>query len=57
MSIAFTPSSAAAIAVSEGIHAPDGKLWAEKMQENLEKDSHGNVQLSGTGALGDFLAG
>ena len=44
------------IAVSEGISAPDGKAWAEKMAENLEKDAHGNLQLSGTGALGDFLA-
>src|SRR5258707_3470848 len=25
------------------------------MAENLEKDAHGNLQLSGTGALGDFL--
>jgi 6-phosphofructokinase len=45
------------IAVSEGISTPDGKTWAEKMAGDLEKDSHGNVQLSGTGALGDFLAG
>jgi 6-phosphofructokinase 1 len=44
------------IAVSEGVSAPDGKAWAEKMAENLEKDAHGNIQLSGTGALGDFLA-
>jgi 6-phosphofructokinase 1 len=44
------------IAVSEGVAAPDGKAWAEKMSENLEKDAHGNVQLSGTGALGDFFA-
>jgi 6-phosphofructokinase len=44
------------IAVSEGVSAPDGKAWAEKMTENLEKDAHGNLQLSGTGALGDFLA-
>lgn len=44
------------IAVSEGIATPDGKTWAEKMTGDLEKDSHGNVQLSGTGALGDFLA-
>ena len=41
------------IAVSEGIHDADGKL----ILESQEKDSHGNVQLSGTGALGDFLAG
>src|SRR4051812_21930720 len=45
------------IAVSEGVSQPGGKTWAEAMQGNLEKDAHGNVQLSGTGALGDFLAG
>ena len=44
------------IAVSEGIGRPDGKTWAEAMSSNLEKDSHGNIQLSGTGALGDYLA-
>ena len=45
------------IAMSEGVGTPDGKTWAEKMADNLEKDSHGNIQLSGTGALGDFFAG
>ena len=45
------------IAMSEGVSAPDGKAWAEKMSDNLEKDSHGNLQLSGTGALGDYFAG
>ncbi|MGN6726229.1 MAG: 6-phosphofructokinase [Tepidisphaeraceae bacterium] len=45
------------IAVSEGVSTPDGKTWAEAMSSNLEKDSHGNIQLSGTGALGDYLAG
>jgi 6-phosphofructokinase len=44
------------IAVSEGISQPGGKTWAEAMSSNLEKDSHGNIQLSGTGALGDYLA-
>jgi 6-phosphofructokinase 1 len=44
------------IAASEGISQPGGKTWAEAMSSNLEKDSHGNIQLSGTGALGDFLA-
>src|SRR5688572_19304362 len=48
------------IAVSEGIVMPDGKTWAQKMaegmSEHIERDSHGNIQLSGTGALGDFLA-
>ncbi len=45
------------IAVSEGISAPEGKTWAEKLNESAEKDAHGNVQLSGTGALADFMAG
>jgi len=53
----YTKLGRCLIAVSEGASAPDGKAWAEKMAENLEKDAHGNVQLSGTGALGDFLAG
>jgi 6-phosphofructokinase 1 len=44
------------IAVSEGIVRPDGTTWTEAMAENLDRDSHGNVQLSGIGALGDFLA-
>ena len=45
------------IAVSEGISTPDGKTYAEKVGEDLPRDSHGNLQLSGTGALGDHLAG
>jgi 6-phosphofructokinase len=45
------------IAVSEGIGDTDGITWAEKMTENAERDAHGNVQLSGTGALADFLSG
>jgi 6-phosphofructokinase len=44
------------LAVSEGICDADGKVWAEKIAETSEKDAHGNVQLSGTGALADFLA-
>ena len=44
------------VAVSEGISQPGGKTWAEAMSADLEKDAHGNVQLSGTGALGDYLA-
>ena len=43
------------IAVSEGVSTPDGKTWAEHMSSGLEKDSHGNIQLSGSGALGDYL--
>jgi len=44
------------IAASEGISQPGGKTWAEAMASNLDRDAHGNVQLSGTGALGDYLA-
>lgn len=43
------------IAVSEGIAGEDGKAIAEQFTGG-EKDSHGNVQLSGTGALGDLLS-
>jgi 6-phosphofructokinase 1 len=44
------------ITVSEGIVKHNGRTWAEQMGETLDKDSHGNIQLSGTGALGDYLA-
>ncbi len=48
------------IAVSEGIADRGGTPIAVKLAESLgkqvERDKHGNVQLSGTGALGDFLA-
>ncbi|MCK4248884.1 MAG: 6-phosphofructokinase [Candidatus Omnitrophica bacterium] len=43
------------VAVSEGIQDEKHTPVAVKMQENVEKDAHGNVQLSGTGALGDLL--
>ncbi len=45
------------VAVSEGICDTDGVIWAEKLAKEKETDAHGNVQLSGTGALADFLAG
>jgi ATP-dependent phosphofructokinase / diphosphate-dependent phosphofructokinase len=45
------------IAVSEGICDQDHVTWAKKLAEKAEVDSHGNIQLSGTGALADFLAG
>ncbi len=48
------------VAVSEGIHDESGKPIAEvlalKRDKDVERDPHGNVQLSGSGALGDFLA-
>ncbi len=43
------------IAVSEGIHDSDGNPMITKLQAQVEKDAHGNVQLSGSGALGDHL--
>jgi len=43
------------IAVSEGIHDADGTPIVTKLASNVEKDAHGNVQLSGTGALADLL--
>ena len=44
------------IAVSEGIVDADGVPIASKLAAAREIDAHGNVQLSGTGALGDLLA-
>jgi 6-phosphofructokinase 1 len=44
------------VAVSEGACDTDGVLWAEKLAKEKEIDAHGNIQLSGTGALADYLA-
>ncbi len=43
------------VVVSEGITDTDGVVWAEKIQREQEIDEHGNVQLSGAGALAVFL--
>lgn len=43
------------IAVSEGISDNHGTPIITKLMNKVEKDAHGNVQLSGTGALGDLL--
>jgi 6-phosphofructokinase len=43
------------IAVSEGIHDAQGAPIITKLASTIEKDAHGNVQLSGTGALADLL--
>jgi 6-phosphofructokinase 1 len=43
------------VAVSEGIHDASGRAIAEQLAPNVERDAHGNVQLSGTGALADLL--
>ncbi|MDQ2989491.1 MAG: 6-phosphofructokinase [Pseudomonadota bacterium] len=43
------------IAVSEGIHDAAGNAIASLLSKEVERDAHGNVQLSGTGALADLL--
>ncbi|MFN8897443.1 MAG: diphosphate--fructose-6-phosphate 1-phosphotransferase, partial [Pseudomonadota bacterium] len=43
------------IAVSEGIHDAGGQPIITTLAKDIEKDAHGNVQLSGTGALADLL--
>ncbi len=43
------------IAVSEGIHDDTGAPMITQLAREVEKDAHGNVQLSGTGALADLL--
>ena len=43
------------VAVSEGIHDDKGEAIITKLMGKTEKDAHGNVQLSGTGALADLL--
>ncbi len=43
------------VAVSEGIHDAHGTAIATKLVANVERDAHGNVQLSGSGALADAL--
>jgi 6-phosphofructokinase len=42
-------------AVSEGIHDAAGVPVISKLSQMTEHDAHGNVQLSGTGALADLL--
>ena len=43
------------IAVSEGIRGEDGQLLVASLKKDLEIDPHGNVSLSGTGAVGEAL--
>jgi len=44
------------VAVSEGIQDSGGRPIAATLVETLERDAHGNIQLSGVAALGDALA-
>jgi 6-phosphofructokinase 1 len=43
------------IAASEGIHDSTGAPIVTQLSSQVERDAHGNVQLSGTGALADLL--
>jgi len=43
------------IAASEGIHDSGGNPIITHLNRQVERDAHGNVQLSGTGALADLL--
>jgi 6-phosphofructokinase 1 len=44
------------VAVSEGVVDAEGKPISQHSGMKQEYDSHGNVQLSGSGILGDYLA-
>ncbi|MGD0763595.1 MAG: 6-phosphofructokinase [Roseiarcus sp.] len=52
---AFEKHGRCVIAASEGIHDEKGEAIITKLASTVEKDAHGNVQLSGTGALADLL--
>jgi 6-phosphofructokinase 1 len=43
------------VAVSEGIHDSSGQPMLAQLAKQVEHDAHGNVQLSGSGALADLL--
>lgn len=45
------------VAVSEGIHDGSGGPIAARLSGPAERDAHGNLQLSGSGALADLLCG
>lgn len=44
------------VAVSEGVRDASGTPIIVSLRKDVEVDAHGNVTLSGTGALGDTLA-
>jgi 6-phosphofructokinase len=44
------------VAVSEGVEDDSGMPIVVRLCKDVGKDAHGNLQLSGTGALGDLLA-
>jgi 6-phosphofructokinase len=52
----YTKLGRCQIAVSEGIRDGEGNEIGPQLMRSGEVDAHGNVQLSGSGALGDGLA-
>ena len=51
----YTRLGRCVVAVSEGIHDASGTPIAAQLAKQVEHDAHGNVQLSGNGALADLL--
>jgi 6-phosphofructokinase 1 len=52
---AYSKYGRVVVAVSEGIQDAEGTPVLAGLVDDVEKDAHGNVQLSGTGSLGDAL--
>jgi ATP-dependent phosphofructokinase / diphosphate-dependent phosphofructokinase len=52
---AYTKYGRVVVAVSEGIGMADGTPVVASLVKEVERDSHGNIQLSGTTSLGDAL--
>lgn len=53
---AYTKYGRCIVAVSEGVVTKTGEPLVSSLFSNIERDAHGNIQLSGTGMLGDYLA-
>jgi ATP-dependent phosphofructokinase / diphosphate-dependent phosphofructokinase len=51
----YTKYERVVVAVSEGIQDASGRPVVAGLSQHVEKDAHGNVQLSGTTSLGDSL--
>mgnify|MGYP001281904990 CR=1 FL=1 len=52
----FTKKQKCIVAISEGIKFSNGQLVGEKISKLNEMDAHGNIQLSGSSMLGDYLS-
>jgi len=52
---AYSSYGRAVVAISEGVQDASGTPVVATLVKEVERDSHGNVQLSGTTSLGDAL--